>query len=216
MTTDRKAAFWNAAREGQFRALVADGLATIQIADRMGTSAGTIMRKFRSTGVRSAAAIERDATTRRRLETMRAKRAHEMPEAVPPLPEADKADPVQHPPSSDRPEVSICEGLARLADFLVEDILAASDEEILAEVAEDADASRSGVTILQLTNHTCRWPLWGHGESPKTHQAFYCGAVSNYELGEPYCPVHTKLMGAPPRQRPDYLRRITVTAQGIR
>lgn len=40
-------------------------------------------------------------------------------------------------------------------------------------------------TLLELTNHTCRWPV-GDGAD-----VFFCGAPADLTKGQPYCPAHT-------------------------
>lgn len=44
-------------------------------------------------------------------------------------------------------------------------------------------------TLLELTNHTCRWP---HGR-PGSGKFFFCGAVgADLEQGVPYCAAHMR------------------------
>jgi GcrA cell cycle regulator len=48
---------------------------------------------------------------------------------------------------------------------------------------------RRGKSLLELTNHCCRWP---HGR-PGTKTFFFCGADgADLERGMPYCPRHAK------------------------
>jgi GcrA cell cycle regulator len=48
---------------------------------------------------------------------------------------------------------------------------------------------RRGKSLLELTNHSCRWP---HGR-PGTKTFFFCGAdEADLERGMPYCPLHTQ------------------------
>lgn len=50
-------------------------------------------------------------------------------------------------------------------------------------------ATRRGKSLLELTNHSCRWP---HG-SPGSARFFYCGASgADLEAGMPYCPLHAR------------------------
>lgn len=50
----------------------------------------------------------------------------------------------------------------------------------------------SNVSIAQLFDHSCRWPMWRHEAQPFSEK-LYCGA---YALGRaenaPYCKAHTK------------------------
>ena len=50
------------------------------------------------------------------------------------------------------------------------------------------------ITITELTNDTCRWPVG----DPKTPEFRYCGARSGEAL---YCPSHAKLAYMPPKYR---------------
>lgn len=48
-----------------------------------------------------------------------------------------------------------------------------------------------GIPFIQLTNYTCRFPLWG--DKAKHYEKFYCGAThANMTAGKPYCPWHAK------------------------
>jgi GcrA cell cycle regulator len=52
-----------------------------------------------------------------------------------------------------------------------------------------------GVTLLELTWRTCRWPLWG----PDTDHGEYCGARP--VDGLPYCVTHCRMAYRPAEQR---------------
>jgi GcrA cell cycle regulator len=50
-------------------------------------------------------------------------------------------------------------------------------------------AKPRGKSLLELTNHSCRWP---HGR-PGTKTFFFCGAdEADLERGMPYCPQHAQ------------------------
>ncbi len=56
------------------------------------------------------------------------------------------------------------------------------------EAARQA-AARRGLTLHELTNHTCRWPY----RRPGTRRYFFCGAPeADLERGIPYCPRHMR------------------------
>jgi hypothetical protein len=55
---------------------------------------------------------------------------------------------------------------------------------------------RQGVTLMELTSRTCRWPLWGRERFP---ERYYCGAA--VAAGGVYCPVHCMLAVSPERRR---------------
>ena len=64
--------------------------------------------------------------------------------------------------------------------------------------AADPKAERKGRTLLELTNHTCRWPY----RRPGTEKYFFCGAEgADLEGNIPYCPRHMKraYLVPPPR-----------------
>jgi GcrA cell cycle regulator len=59
-------------------------------------------------------------------------------------------------------------------------------------------AERKGRTLLELTNHACRWPY----RRPGTEKYFFCGAEgADLEGNVPYCPRHMKraYLVPPPR-----------------
>ena len=46
-----------------------------------------------------------------------------------------------------------------------------------------------GITLLDLTNHSCRWPLG----DPLSEDFLFCDAAgAKLESGLPYCPAHTR------------------------
>lgn len=48
-----------------------------------------------------------------------------------------------------------------------------------------------GLTLMDLTNTTCRWPLWQ--ENTPGAQRFFCGAYTpGIDHAQPYCKEHTK------------------------
>jgi GcrA cell cycle regulator len=50
-------------------------------------------------------------------------------------------------------------------------------------------AKKRGKSLLELTNHSCRWP---HGR-PGNKTFFFCGAdEADLERGMPYCPLHAQ------------------------
>ena len=50
-------------------------------------------------------------------------------------------------------------------------------------------APKRGLSLLELTNHTCRWP---HGR-PGSERFHFCGAPgADLEAGMPYCAVHAR------------------------
>ena len=51
--------------------------------------------------------------------------------------------------------------------------------------------------LIDLTNHTCRWPLWDSNAEPR----FYCGLAANLEESRPYCAKHAKIAFVPARPR---------------
>ena len=51
--------------------------------------------------------------------------------------------------------------------------------------------------LADLTNHTCRWPLWDGNAEPR----FYCGLAANLEESRPYCAKHAKIAFVPVRPR---------------
>jgi hypothetical protein len=51
--------------------------------------------------------------------------------------------------------------------------------------------------LTDLTNHTCRWPLWDSDTEPR----FYCGLAANLEESRPYCTKHAKIAFVPARPR---------------
>jgi GcrA cell cycle regulator len=51
--------------------------------------------------------------------------------------------------------------------------------------------------LVDLTNHTCRWPLWDSNAEPR----FYCGLAANLEESRPYCAKHAKIAFVPARPR---------------
>lgn len=56
------------------------------------------------------------------------------------------------------------------------------------------------VKLMQLTDTTCRWPLWQ--ENTPEAQRFFCGAEApGVDKGQPYCKEHHKL--AYQRTNPD-------------
>ncbi|MDE1925509.1 MAG: GcrA cell cycle regulator [Patescibacteria group bacterium] len=64
------------------------------------------------------------------------------------------------------------------------------------EVARDAfEPSNERRTLLELTEHTCRWPF-GH---PGKANFFYCGG--NTISGLPYCSYHSRIAYQPIRGR---------------
>lgn len=45
-------------------------------------------------------------------------------------------------------------------------------------------------SLFDLTNETCRWPMWADGE----RDGFYCGAPeANMAERVPYCPFHSQM-----------------------
>lgn len=50
-----------------------------------------------------------------------------------------------------------------------------------------AEVVRNSLGLLELTNHTCRWPV---GEASGSQQQF-CGAYCSLNDGQPYCERHT-------------------------
>jgi hypothetical protein len=59
---------------------------------------------------------------------------------------------------------------------------------------------RHGLTLMQLTSRTCRWPIPGPapGTDPKTAGFFFCGAATSVQ---PYCEVHRAIAYRAPAQR---------------
>jgi hypothetical protein len=53
---------------------------------------------------------------------------------------------------------------------------------------------RQGLTLMELTSRTCRWPLWGKERRP---ERYYCGEAA--AVGAVYCKTHCKLAAAPRR-----------------
>jgi len=51
--------------------------------------------------------------------------------------------------------------------------------------------------LVDLTNHTCRWPLWESDTEPR----LYCGLAANLEESRPYCAKHAKIAFVPARPR---------------
>jgi hypothetical protein len=51
--------------------------------------------------------------------------------------------------------------------------------------------AETAVTIIGLTEMTCRWPLWGDGDPPDPRTRLYCGAVPI--PGHRYCGGHMRI-----------------------
>jgi hypothetical protein len=57
-------------------------------------------------------------------------------------------------------------------------------------LAEAVDIPRrQGLTLMQLTRRTCRWPLWGKERLP-VEKRYYCGKTVAAGV---YCTAHCKL-----------------------
>jgi len=49
--------------------------------------------------------------------------------------------------------------------------------------------------IIELTDVTCRFPMWGF-DAPLHGERFYCGAPgAEFSTGRPYCLKHTRMCG---------------------
>ena len=68
-----------------------------------------------------------------------------------------------------------------------------SQPQMIAEGAELADSSK--VTLLNLTEQTCRWPIG----DPGTAGFHFCGRRA--ELGLPYCGAHARIAYQPVQDR---------------
>jgi GcrA cell cycle regulator len=51
--------------------------------------------------------------------------------------------------------------------------------------------------LVDLTNYTCRWPLWNSDAEPR----IFCGLSASLENGRPYCAKHTRMAYTPARSR---------------
>lgn len=61
-----------------------------------------------------------------------------------------------------------------------------------AEASLPASGMGLGIDIMELTNDTCRWPLWADRGPIERH--IYCGDPVDQSKKEcPYCPVHRKM-----------------------
>jgi GcrA cell cycle regulator len=55
-------------------------------------------------------------------------------------------------------------------------------------------AAGPGIGLFDLTNETCRWPMWGYCEAP----TLFCGAPrADLAGGMPYCPGHARAAYTP-------------------
>lgn len=54
-------------------------------------------------------------------------------------------------------------------------------------------AAQTGVTLLELNNTTCRWPIGEVGQ-PDFH---FCGGPAELDAGRPYCDAHSALAYRP-------------------
>ena len=54
----------------------------------------------------------------------------------------------------------------------------------------EPDENAPGVSILDLTLSSCRWPLWGDRARPNAHTSRYCGEPAL--TGRSYCACHRK------------------------
>lgn len=54
-----------------------------------------------------------------------------------------------------------------------------------------------GVTLLELKDHNCRWPLWKDDERPVEPR--FCGEI--IDATQTYCPEHRKIAYAPDRKK---------------
>lgn len=68
-------------------------------------------------------------------------------------------------------------------------------EAMPAPVAETDPPACEGVTILSLTENTCKWPVGDPGKP----DFFFCGRKS--EVGLPYCAFHARLAYQPSAER---------------
>lgn len=59
------------------------------------------------------------------------------------------------------------------------------------------DAPGAGVSLMQLTNSTCRWPIGAPGEDGFK----FCGANADLNGGRPFCAWHTRIAYEPPAAR---------------
>jgi GcrA cell cycle regulator len=46
-------------------------------------------------------------------------------------------------------------------------------------------------TLLDLTDKSCRWPLWGNYTQPYDER-WFCGMPVAIAAGMPYCPIHSE------------------------
>jgi GcrA cell cycle regulator len=71
-------------------------------------------------------------------------------------------------------------------------------EPALAPVVEAMFAAPAGgMTLMELCNHNCRWPLGGLRDSAE----FFCGAAADLAAGRPYCLLHSRIAYQPAQAR---------------
>lgn len=70
----------------------------------------------------------------------------------------------------------------------------ASGQRTVVEIAAPVEVKiEGGVTLLELRDTSCRWPLWGYNETPD--EAKFCGTV--IDPTHTYCAEHRKLAYQP-------------------
>lgn len=156
-------AFWTPERIATLREF-AGKISGGEIANIIGATRNMIIGKMRRLGLVGRAPAVTDTSKR----THRRKTPFRKPEAADEVPEKRAPHPWRPEPKEINPPREA------------------------AEASLPASGMGLGIDIMELTNDTCRWPLWADRGPVERH--IYCGdPVDRSKVECPYCAIHRKM-----------------------
>lgn len=183
---------WTEERVAKLRELWAEGQTASQIAKALGSvSRNAVIGKVHRLGLsnRTAAPKTIEADGEEPVELKENETVVEQPTAKKTIEQTTPAQPAAE--ESPRPELSVVETTT------VEDGAAVLEPNPVAALAAEAEKNARKLSLLELNERTCKWPIG----DPSTSDFYFCGLQCAPD--KPYCSAHAALAYQPMSSRRD-------------
>ena len=183
---------WTEERVMKLRELWSEGLTASQIAKALGSvSRNAVIGKVHRLGLsnRSVGPKPVEADGEEPVELKKKETVAETAPSKKATPKPAEAQPSAPSPAARRPEPAVAEAVASA--------ITVAEVNPVAELAAEAERNARKLSLLELNERTCKWPIG----DPSTSNFYFCGLACAPD--KPYCSAHVALAYQPMSSRRD-------------